>query len=599
MYKVGKNLRDLVQELLSHPTLVYKVPLTESHLVQNEIEIYAITKSICIFVTDKSLFTMSRLTEVSGKLCNAISRSVREFPLEALLGVTYFVIFLFKSSVREALGKSDVFYLFFWFFPHYVLLFTLHKWSGKHLAFRVLYCLSWFLWIPLLVWGSVNPGWSLGIAYIVAIVLLIIGKEPLENEPYGQNILDTVINVAAGFIIGFLLIAIVDIIIASVNFLFDLDLNDKWFTDPMAFIAFVIIPLLCCSFVEKNSYKEANGKILKIVIDYILSPALIIYTAILYFYIGRIALRWELPNGGVAYIVAIFMAVGLVCHLFRLLVEKRHFEWFYKAFPFIAIAPLILLWIGAFRRIGEYGLTEVRVYLICLALLLTVFTAMLVKDKTRNFQLMTLILALAAILFTYIPGIRAKDFGIRSQKARLERVLPNVLVNGKFPEIIDYKTIGADPGLKESWLTIDGAYNYLKQNMPTKRFKAIENDLGNYSFHKWELEEEPETAIAEWSISDISEPIDLGEYNLLIPPSDYHYYEDSTVAVFYKDNSRTEELLRCEIRKALDHKDVSSLGKLVYKNDDYMVVFDRIDDFNSSSLSFTTGAHTLYKKQTR
>ncbi|MBR0531719.1 MAG: DUF4153 domain-containing protein, partial [Bacteroidales bacterium] len=309
---------------------------------------------------------MSRTSEIASKLWQGFIKSVREFPLEALLGVTYFVVFLFESSVREALGKSDVFYLFFWFFPHYVLLFTLHKWSGKHLVFRVLYCLSWFLWIPLLVWGSVNPGWSLGVAYIIAIVLLIIGKEPLENEPYGQNILDTVINVAAGFIIGFLLIAIVDIIIASVNFLFDLDLKDKWFTDPMAFIAFVIIPLLCCSFVEKNSYKEANGKILKIVIDYILSPALIIYTAILYIYIGRIALRWELPNGGVAYIVAIFMAVGLVCHLFRLLVEKRHFERFYKAFPIIAIPPLILLWIGAFRRIGEYGLTEVRVYLICL-----------------------------------------------------------------------------------------------------------------------------------------------------------------------------------------------------------------------------------------
>ena len=539
---------------------------------------------------------MSNVADLFRKPWQGFVCSIREFPLEALLGVTYFVIFLFESSVRDILGKSDVFYLFFWFFPQYVLLFTLHKWSGKHLAFRVLYCLSWFLWIPLLVWGPVNPGWSLGIAYIIAIVLLIIGKEPLGNEPYGQNILDTVINVAAGFIIGFLLIAIVDIIIASVSFLFDLDLKDKWFTNPMAFIAFVIIPLLCCSFVENNSYKEANGKILKILIDHILSPALIIYTAILYIYIGRIVLRWELPNGGVAYIVAIFMAVGLICHLFRLLVEKRHFEWFYKAFPFIAIAPLILLWIGAFRRIGEYGLTEVRVYLICLALLLTIFTAMLVKDKTRNFQLMTLILALSAILFTYIPGIRAKDFGIRSQKARLERILPNVLVDGKFPEIIDYKTIGADPRLKESWLAVDGAYTYLKKNMPPKKFKAIQSELGDYQFRTWELEEKPETAVAEWSISDISGPIDLGEYNQLIPPSDYHYYEDSSVAIFYKDKSRTEELLRCEIRKALDHEDVSSLGKLVYKNNDYMVVFDRIDDFNSSHLSFSTGNHTLYKK---
>lgn len=539
---------------------------------------------------------MSNVADLFRKPWQGFVSSIREFPLEALLGVTYFVIFLFESSVRDILGKSDVFYLFFWFFPQYVLLFTLHKWSGKHLAFRVLYCLSWFLWIPLLVWGPVNQGWSLGIAYIIAIVLLIIGKEPLGNEPYGQNILDTVINVAAGFIIGFLLIAIVDIIIASVNFLFDLDLKDKWFTNPMAFIAFVIIPLLCCSFVENNSYKEANGKILKILIDYIFSPALIIYTAILYIYIGRIVLRWELPNGGVAYIVAIFMAVGLICHLFRLLVEKRHFEWFYKAFPFIAIAPLILLWIGAFRRIGEYGLTEVRVYLICLALLLTVFTAMLVKDKTRNFQLMTMIMAIAAILFTYIPGIRAKDFGIRSQKARLERILPNVLVDGKFPEIIDYKTIGADPRLKESWLAVDGAYTYLKKNMPPKKFKALQSELGDYQFRTWELEEKPETAVAEWSISDISGPIDLGEYNQLIPPSDYHYYEDSTVAVFFKDKSRTEELLRCEIRKALDHKDVSSLGKLVYKNNYYMVVFDKIDDFNSSHLSFSTGNHTLYKK---
>ena len=539
---------------------------------------------------------MSNVADLFRKPWQGFVSSIREFPLEALLGVTYFVIFLFESSVRDILGKSDVFYLFFWFFPQYVLLFTLHKWSGKHLAFRVLYCLSWFLWIPLLVWGPVNQGWSLGIAYIIAIVLLIIGKEPLGNEPYGQNILDTVINVAAGFIIGFLLIAIVDIIIASVSFLFDLDLKDKWFTNPMAFIAFVIIPLLCCSFVENNSYKEANGKILKILIDYIFSPALIIYTAILYIYIGRIVLRWELPNGGVAYIVAIFMAVGLICHLFRILVEKRHFEWFYKAFPFIAIAPLILLWIGAFRRIGEYGLTEVRVYLICLALLLTVFTAMLVKDKTRNFQLMTMIMAIAAILFTYIPGIRAKDFGIRSQKARLERILPNVLVDGKFPEIIDYKTISTDPRLKESWLAVDGAYTYLKKNMPPKKFKALQSELGDYQFRTWELEEKPETAVAEWSISDISGPIDLGEYNQLIPPSDYHYYEDSTVAVFFKDKSRTEELLRCEIRKALDHKDVSSLGKLVYKNNDYMVVFDKIDDFNSSHLSFSTGNHTLYKK---
>lgn len=540
---------------------------------------------------------MSNIADLFRKPWQGFVSSIREFPLEALLGLTYFVLFISGNKIGASLDGTEPFNLIWWFFPQYVLVYTFHRLSERKPVLKVLYVLSWFLWIPFLLWCTKVSGWSIGIAYVIAVILLIIGKEPLENEPYGRNILDTVINVAVGFIIGFLLLIILDAIIASVSFLFDLGLEGKWFSYPFAFIVFVIIPLLCCSFVTRRAYKEDNGKILQIAVGYILSPALVIYAAILFIYIIRILLRWELPNGGVAYLVASFIAVALICHLLRLQTKKRPFEWFYKAFPIIAIAPLILLWIGIFRRVGEYGLTEARFYLILLSALLTIFTAMLVKDKTRNFQLMTLILAISAILFTYIPGIRAKDFGIRSQKARLEKALPNVLESGKLPETVDYEAIKADPKLKESWMAVDGAYNYLKKNMPPKKFKAIQSELGDYQFRTWELEEKPESAVAGWSISDIAGPIDLGEYNLLLPQSEYHYYEDSTVAIFYKDKSRTEELLRCEIRKALDSQDEPALGKLVYKNEDYMAVFDRIDDFNSSHLSFSTGNHTLYKKQ--
>ncbi|MBR5660119.1 MAG: DUF4153 domain-containing protein [Bacteroidales bacterium] len=539
---------------------------------------------------------MSRFTEISVKLWQSFVRSFREFPLEALLGITYFLLFISGNKIGSSLEGTAPFNMIWWFFPHYVLVYTFHRFSEGKPFLKVLYILSWFLWIPLLLWCSKITGWSLGIAYLIAVILLIIGKEPLENEPYGRNILDIVTNVAAAFIIGFLSIAIVDAIIASISFLFDLDLKDKWFSYPFAFIVFVVIPLLCCSFVTRTSYKEGNGKFLQIAVSYILSPALIIYTAILYIYIIRIILRWELPNGGVAYLVASFMAVALVCILLRLQTGKRHFEWFYKAFPIIAIPPLILLWIGVFRRVGEYGLTEARFYLVILSALLTIFTAMLARGKTRNFQLMTLILAIAALLFTYIPGIRAKDFGIRSQKARLEKNLPLVLENGKLPENIDYEAIENNPELKENWLAVDGAYNYLKQNMPQKRFKAIQSELGGYNFQKWRLEDESTTAVANWSIQDIGDPIDLGEYNLLIPPSGYHYYEDSTVVIFFKDSTKTEELLRCGIREALDSPDEDPLGKLVYKNEEYMAVFDMIDDFQQANLSFSTGNHTLYKK---
>ena len=60
---------------------------------------------------------MSNIADLFRKPWQGFVSSIREFPLEDLLGVTYFVVFLFESSVRDILGKSDVFYLFFWFFP--------------------------------------------------------------------------------------------------------------------------------------------------------------------------------------------------------------------------------------------------------------------------------------------------------------------------------------------------------------------------------------------------------------------------------------------------------------------------------------------------
>ena len=293
---------------------------------------------------------MVNLKDSAAKVAKGLGGSLREFPLEALLGLTYFILFVLAKKIGAALDGKDIYYMFFWFFPHYVLLFSLHRLSGKHLAFKVLYFFSWFLWIPLLLWGQANSGWSLAIAYILAIILLIIGEEPLDNQQYGKHILDTVAKLVPGFLIGFLLMAIITAIVASTGFLFDLNLSDNWFSHPNAFIAFGVIPLLCCSFVTKETTRLNSEKALRIAIDYILSPALILYAVILLLYILRIIIHWELPDGGVAYMVAIFMALALLCYLLRLQLEKRHFEWFYKAFPAIAIPPLTLLWIGVIRR---------------------------------------------------------------------------------------------------------------------------------------------------------------------------------------------------------------------------------------------------------
>ena len=470
-----------------------------------------------------SLYAKNDYIRIMGK----IIKCVKEFPLETLLGLAYFVLFIINPKIQ-----------FLWFFPQYVLLFTLHKFAKGRPVVTALYILSWFLWIPVLMFGTKASAWCIGISWLIGIILLLIGDRRLDNKEYGRNILDNVLKVGAGFLVGGILIGIVLAIIGSVNFLFKFDLGEKWFSYPTAFIALVILPLLCCWFVSHSSIRVKGDKLLQIVVDYILSPALVIYAIILFFYIFRILLKWELPQGGVAYLVISFICIALLCHLLRLQLEKRHFEWFYKAFPIIAIAPLVLLWIGIFRRVGEYGITEARFYLILLALLLTVFVAMLSKDRWRNFQLMTLILVASAALFTFVPGIRAKDFERRSQLSR-----------------------------------------------PV-------NEDGN-------VVEDTKEALAErsWSFKDLSEPLDLGEYTQLVPPSQYCYYEDSAMAIFFKDENRTEKLLECNILEMMDSPEDSPLDKLVFSNDSYKVIFNRIEDMRyTGSLHFITSGHMLFRK---
>ncbi len=545
---------------------------------------------------------MSRFSERIRSGAGRFALSIKEFPVEALLGLTYFIIFVFAEKVFDTTDWSKAFTFFLWFFPHYVLTYTLHRFSEGRPVVKWLYFLSWVLWVPLyFLYGSlnsINAPWV--VAYILAVILLVIGDRKLDNGPYGRNILRTVVKIAVCFIVGGILMAVVTAIVASFNYLFGLNLKDEWFTYPNVFIAMNFIPLLCCSAVSDGKPLQKGERLLRTVVDGILSPALILYTLILYAYIVRILIRWELPDGGVAYMVASYIGIALLCCLFQHMIGNRHFDWFYRWFPAIAAAPLILLWTGVLRRIGEYGMTGQRFYLLLASALMTLFVAMLVHRKSHDFQIMTLILAAALALFTYIPGISARDFGIRGQQKRLDAVLPQVLEEGRFPEKLDYASISADSTLLGNWKTVGSSWQYLELNMDKDSF---EKKYGKYgimpSWISWTLagkEQWVEDFTAEPVVYRLEEPVSLGEYTEFIPSGNYHYYEDKQYAIFYSGPDKATVLLQCDIKDRLD-SGAEGNEALVYSNDGYLAVFTSVSDYGDNpGQSFTTGQHMLYKK---
>ena len=538
-------------------------------------------------------------------------RSFREFPVEALLGVTFFVFSVLMDL--EVMTSAP----FLYFVPLFILTFCLHRFarqSGKR-VWTVLYIVSWALWIPVWFLCPDEPRKAVTVVvYLVAFIMLFAGCEREDNESYGSGIINTLIKGLEACLVGGLLSGVISAIIASVSFLFlSGDINERWYIYPNLLIWLVLVPLLCCLFISEKKLPLKGSKFLTILVDYILSPALLIYSVILYLYILRILFQWQLPDGGVAYLVGSFIGVALVCYLLQELLEKRHFDWYYKYFPYIAIAPLLLLWIGVFRRVGEYGLTEQRFYLIIAALLLTLFTIFLLFPKLRSFQRMSLIVGGVAILITFIPGIRAEDFGIRSQQKRLDKVLPQLLVDGKLPAQTPYGEIAALPELEKAWKTADGAWTYLRRELSSDTFEERYGKYGRLEFDSYRLEraqeklQEGDSPVTDGEMVShfLSGHVDLGDYTRFVTDDEYHYYEDASAAVFYADSDRETELLRCEISERLSacaaeasQGAPADSALLVYHNDRYLAIFEQVTDYSGvdSPLSFTTGRRMLFVK---
>lgn len=542
---------------------------------------------------------MSKITKRIVSLLEGLGKSIVRFPLEAALCFVYFLLWVLADSKATLLPAGEhYYYLLLWFVPQLVLLFFLHQWSAAHKWKKALYALAWFLWIPLALTVHIPEGWYAGMANLLAVLLLFAGTSPTDNDALGRRILHVGKKLAMGLVIGGVTIGLVLAVLGSVSLLFDLNLSSNWYSYSAVFVMMVPMPLLCISLISEEEESLSESRFWTILIDYVLSPALVLYTLILYGYIIRILVNWQLPEGGVAYMILAYLSIGLLCYLLRLQISRRHFDWFFQAFPFLAVAPLVLLWAGSFRRIGDYGLTELRFYLLVLCVLSTLFVLMLFWKRTRSFHWMILLFGTAAVLFTYIPGIRAHDFGIRGQQKRFDALLPQLLEEGKFPETYNYDALKATPELRQTLMEAYESWQYLYREMKTEDLKKrYETYGGFFKFNRSQAEGacsyEPE---AIWTIKA---PLSLEDYSEWLPKSAYHYYEDAQKVIFYRDKTKREVLLECPIREQLDAANEDTLPEkvLIYRNETYLAVFPEIRDYGrNQSPSFIIPHLQLFRK---
>ncbi|MGX5858568.1 DUF4153 domain-containing protein [Dyadobacter jiangsuensis] len=143
-----------------------------------------------------------------------------------------------------------------------------------------------------------------------------------------------------------------------------------------------------------------NG--LKIFTQYVLLPLEVVYLVILYVYVGKIALQWQLPQGRVAYLVLAFSVAGifalLLLYPLRQSAQERWVSIFSRRY-YVALLPLIvLLFTGIFRRINDYGVTENRYIVAALAFWLAGITLYFLSGKRDDIRWIPITLSIFCFL---------------------------------------------------------------------------------------------------------------------------------------------------------------------------------------------------------
>ena len=511
-------------------------------------------------------------------------QSPRRFPVELALGIVFFIIAVWDSETHawnevirqyESSVNGDI----LWFFvPLMALTFWLHRVN------RWAYLASFFLFLPLMALNLKPFLWTYGFAftYVLAAILLIVGNRRMDNRPFAAHALHVATQLFFGMLITGILNMAVMAIVASFFYIFGIDEPKHIYEHLYQFIWFVLAPQVCCTLIRQNEDEVTEPfKVLRLILNFILSPAVIIYTVILYTYFIKIAIQWDLPKGGVAWMVMGFITVALVGRVAQSILSQRYYDWFYNRFTMIAIPPLIMYWIGSIYRIRLYSFTESRFYLMVAGVLMTLFVLMLWKKRTRRYQLMALIFGAAIILFTYIPDISAKSIGLSCQKQRLTQLISEMKLadakTGKLnDEIEDMRRIRQDSLLCEQYKDVTSVIEYVRHEIGTDEFKKQYGEWTHSEYSFTYIEDSVNVnARDNWYIR--KKPVELGEYTIMLPQKAYQYnYNDQIVTVTQGENNVVlsypiQEVIRQDTM-LLHHPE----QLLTYRNDSLMLVLEGV-----------------------
>ena len=274
------------------------------------------------------------------------------------------------------------------------------------------------------------------------IALLVLLGFPFEknNQGFTYRNFTNLFHLGLATMVWLLVFGLVAAILFTITTLFSVEFSDSFYEHFYTSLGIFTLPLFFLVFQQRQAKSEMTlNRIFEILVNFVLAPALMIFTVLLYAYVVQIIFEGVLPKGMLANITLPYLLGGLGVYALRSICAKARWETFFKFYPYLSIVPIVLLWLAIDRRISTYAWTEQRIYLVALATAITIAYAILIVPKARQYRLISGVVMVAIFAMTWI--VKPQEIAYQSQTARFEQLLKKLNLSdglGKIRDDIDF-----------------------------------------------------------------------------------------------------------------------------------------------------------------
>ena len=299
------------------------------------------------------------------------------------------------------------------------------------------------------------------------IALLVLLGFPFEknNQGFTYRNFTNLFHLGLATAVWLLVFGLVAAILFTITTLFNVEFSYSFYSHFYTSLGIFTQPLFFLVFQQRQAKSEMTlNRIFEILVNFVLAPALMIFTVLLYAYVVQIIFEGVLPKGMLANITLPYLLGGLGVYALRSICAKARWETFFKFYPYLSIVPIVLLWLAIDRRISAYAWTEPRIYLVALATAITIAYAILTVPKIRQYRLISAVVILAIFAMTWV--VKPQEIAYQSQTERFEQLLTKLNLSdssGKIRDDVDFveRLENMPKSELKDWKELDSVSDYL------------------------------------------------------------------------------------------------------------------------------------------